>query len=64
VRDYRVIWENGQNLLVSPYYPSSGGTVIDWMPPDFEDEDSEDDDSEKDDSVGNDDSAGTEDEEP
>jgi len=32
VRDYRVTWENGRNWLVSPYYPNSGGTVIDWMP--------------------------------
>jgi hypothetical protein len=32
VRDYRVTWENGHNWLVSPYYPSGGGTVIDWMP--------------------------------
>ena len=35
VRDYRVTWEGGKNWLVSPYYPSSGGTVIDWMPADF-----------------------------
>ena len=34
VRDYRVTWEGGQNWLVSPYYPSSGGTVIDWVPAD------------------------------
>lgn len=32
VRDYRVTWEGGHNWLVSPYYPSGGGTVIDWMP--------------------------------
>jgi len=32
VGDFRVTWENGHNLLVSPYYPKSGGTVIDWMP--------------------------------
>ncbi len=32
VRDFRVTWENGQNFLVSPYYPLSGGSVIDWMP--------------------------------
>ena len=32
VRDFRVTWENGKNFLVSPYYPSSGGSVIDWMP--------------------------------
>jgi hypothetical protein len=23
------------NLLVSPYFPRSGGTVIDWAPPDW-----------------------------
>ena len=33
VRDFRVTRENGQNYLVSPFYPESGGTVIDWMPP-------------------------------
>jgi hypothetical protein len=32
VRDFRVTWEHGMNWLVSPYYPLSGGTVIDWMP--------------------------------
>jgi len=37
VRDFRVVWDNGHNFLVSPYYPSSGGTVIDWMPTDFAD---------------------------
>ena len=31
VRDFRVTWEHGMNFLVSPYYPESGGTVIDWM---------------------------------
>ncbi len=35
VGNFRVIWEDGQNYLVSPYYPSSGSTVIDWMPADF-----------------------------
>jgi len=38
VGDFRVTWEDGQNFLVSPYYPKSGGSVIDWMPVDFEDE--------------------------
>jgi len=38
VRDYRVTRENGQNWLVSPYYEDGGGTVIDWMPPDWADE--------------------------
>ena len=31
VRDFRVTREDGMNLLVSPYYPNSGGTVIDWV---------------------------------
>ncbi len=38
VRDFRVTWEHGMNFLVSPYYPSSGGSVIDWMPLDFMEE--------------------------
>ena len=38
VRDFRVTWEHGYNFLVSPYYPSSGGTVIDWMPANFAEE--------------------------
>jgi len=41
VRDFRVTWEDGQNWLVSPYYPNSGGTVIDWMPADWDDENDE-----------------------
>ena len=32
VAEYRVTWEGGMNWLVSPYYPESGGTVIDWWP--------------------------------
>lgn len=44
VRDFRVTWEGGHNWLVSPYYPSSGGTVIDWLPPEAADEDGEEDD--------------------
>jgi len=35
VRDYRVTWEHGRNWLLSPYFESSGGSVIDWMPADF-----------------------------
>jgi hypothetical protein len=31
IREFRVTWEHGMNYLVSPYYPESGGTVIDWM---------------------------------
>ena len=33
VRDYLVIRENKRNLIVSPYYAISGGTVIDWVEP-------------------------------
>lgn len=33
-REFRVFWDRGMNWLVSPYYPSSGGTVIDWLPAD------------------------------
>ena len=31
IKDFRVTWEHGMNYLVSPFYPESGGTVIDWM---------------------------------
>lgn len=31
VREFRVTREDGMNWLVSPYYPNSGGTVIDWV---------------------------------
>mgnify|MGYP007011668971 FL=1 len=31
VRDYRVTREGDNNFLVSPYYPRSGGTVLDWV---------------------------------
>jgi len=56
VKDFRVTWEHGMNYLVSPYYPESGGTVIDWMdqdawvdddefePEDFDEMDFDDDD--------------------
>jgi hypothetical protein len=50
VREYRVTWENGQNWLVSPYYPTSGGTVIDWLPPEAAEEGGEEDDEEEGDS--------------
>ena len=32
VGDYLVTYEDGYNFVVSPYYASSGGSVIDWMP--------------------------------
>ena len=51
VKDFRVTWEHGMNYLVSPYYPESGGTVIDWIDEnnwvddeDFDESDSDDDD--------------------
>lgn len=34
VSDFRVVRDLGGNLLVSPYYPENGGTVIDWVPED------------------------------
>ena len=30
--EFKVVYDNGMNMLVSPYYFSSGGSVIDWMP--------------------------------
>lgn len=44
VKDFKIIREiywTGEymNFLVSPYFPTSNGTVVDWMPPEFEDED-------------------------
>lgn len=30
VREFMVLRSPGMNWLVSPYYPNSGGTVIDW----------------------------------
>jgi len=40
-REFLVVRENNQNLLVSPFYPTSGGTVMDWSydGPDDEEED-------------------------
>lgn len=43
VKDFRVTWEHGMNYLVSPYYPESGGTVIDWVDEDWASSDDEDD---------------------
>jgi hypothetical protein len=37
VRDFRVTREGGMNMLVSPFYFESGGSVIDWAPPDWDD---------------------------
>ncbi len=36
VSEFLVVRDFGMNMLVSPYYPESGGTVIDWIPPDGE----------------------------
>lgn len=35
VRDFRVLKGKSMDYLVSPFFFSSGGTVMDWMPPDF-----------------------------
>ena len=31
VRDFRVLRWKERNLLVSPFYPQSGGMVVDWV---------------------------------
>jgi hypothetical protein len=36
VGEFRVVRWNSMDYLVSPYFFSSGGTVVDWMPADFE----------------------------
>jgi hypothetical protein len=38
VRDFIVVREGRMNVLASPYFPESGGTVIDWWPLDEEEE--------------------------
>ena len=43
VRDFRVTWEHGMNYLVSPYYPESGGTVIDWWDENWNNDETDDD---------------------
>ncbi len=35
VGDFRVICGTAMDMLVSPFFFNSGGTVIDWMPRDF-----------------------------
>jgi hypothetical protein len=35
VREFRVVRGKSMDYLVSPYFFNSGGTVMDWMPPDF-----------------------------
>lgn len=48
VKDFRVTWEHGMNYLVSPYYPESGGTVIDWVDEDWANEEDDTEDSDAD----------------
>jgi len=48
VKDFRVTWEHGMNYLVSPYYPESGGTVIDWVDEEWGKGESDDQESEDD----------------
>jgi len=38
IREFRVTREGNHNWLVSPYYEEGGGTVIDWAPPEEDDE--------------------------
>lgn len=38
VADFKVVRESGKNYLVSPYYYESGGTVIDWVPAEWADD--------------------------
>ncbi len=33
VCDFLVVRYSGMNMLASPYFPRSGGVVMDWMPP-------------------------------
>ena len=33
VKDYKVVWEDETNYVVSPYYQVSGGTLADWLKP-------------------------------
>ena len=42
VSEFKVVREGGRNLLVSPYYYESGGTIIDWWPVEDYDEELED----------------------
>lgn len=35
VWEFRVVRGKSMDYLVSPYFFNSGGTVVDWMPPDF-----------------------------
>ena len=44
IRDYKVVKDNHGLWLVSPYFFSSGGTVIDWFPADKWNDDGEEED--------------------
>src|SRR5258706_8619083 len=39
VKEFRETWEHGMNYLVSPYYPESGGRVIDLCDENLTEED-------------------------
>lgn len=39
VKEFRVTWEGNMNCLVSPFYAEGGGSVIDWMDEDSEEND-------------------------
>ena len=41
VVEFKVVRERDMNLLVSPYYYESGGTVIDWVPADWANEETD-----------------------
>jgi|GEM_PF-460682 len=43
VRDFRVTREDDHNWLVSPYYEEGGGTMIDWMPAEWANEEADED---------------------
>lgn len=44
VREFMVTREGRMNVLASPYYLESGGTVVDWMPVEEGEEEGEDED--------------------
>lgn len=64
VKEFRVTWEHGMNFLVSPYYPESGGTVIDWWDDNWTDDDDEFDEEIEDDTDDDFDSGSTDDDLP
>jgi hypothetical protein len=43
VKEFKVVHDFGMDMLVSPYYPVSGGSVIDWVNEDMAVEFDEDD---------------------